>query len=115
MNVREAYEYTMDFLRQRKSAYQKAFSSKARVRTLRKAYGKVFLSEAGQLVLQDLAKFCRASDSVMDADDRKTFLLIGRHETWLRIMNHLNLTVEEIYTLSGGRNVRLTTLQEDDE
>lgn len=115
MNVREAYEQTMDFLRQRKQAYQRSFLSKARVRSLRKAYQRVFLGEAGQMVLQDMAKFCRASESVMDMDDRKTFLLIGRNEVWLRIMNHLNLTVEEIYTLSGGRNVRLTTLQEDDD
>lgn len=114
MNVREAYEQTMEFLRQRKQAYQRAFSSKSRVRPIRKAYQRVFLSEAGQMVLQDLSRFCRATEPCFDPDEKMTYLLIGRHETWLRIQNHLNLSADELYTLSGGRNVRLTTIEDDD-
>lgn len=68
-----------------------------RSRTL--AYRRVFHAENldVQVVLADLAKFCRATDSTFVTDARAHALLEGRREVWLRISEHLNLTVEELY------------------
>ena len=69
-----------DFLNFRKGNYQATFSS-----------------PAGQEVLRDLAKFCRATDTCFDEDQRRTDVLIGRHEVFRRIADHLYLTTEELY------------------
>jgi hypothetical protein len=76
---------TMEYLRQRQRAYQLAL-----------------MSVAGQAVLADLAKFCRANESTFDADPRLHAVLEGRREVWLRIQNHLHLTPSDLYTLASG-------------
>lgn len=50
-------------------------------------------------VLQDLAKFCRATETTFASDDRISNVLEGRREVWLRIQNHLQLTPDELYDL----------------
>ena len=77
----EAFE----FVRQRQIAYKLAFSS-----------------PAGQNVLRDLIKFCRAKTTCFDADARVHAALEGRREVWNRIADHMNLTTEEIYELASG-------------
>lgn len=78
----------LDFLRQRQRAYQLWFGS-----------------PAGQEVLIDLARFCRAAETCYHDDPRKHAVLEGRREVWLRIQQHLNLTSEQLFALYGGQNV----------
>lgn len=67
-------------------------------------YQQCFSSPAGQRVLVDFADFMRAAESCGIPGDRdKTFTLIGRHECWLRIQNHLNLDPEQLFRLATGR------------
>lgn len=77
-----------DFLFQRKRAYQLWFGS-----------------PAGQEVLRDLAQFCRADKSCFDPDPRVHAGLEGRREVWLRIMEHLHLSPEQLYALRGGQTL----------
>lgn len=70
------------------------------------AYKRVFDSEDGKQVLEDLARFCRAESTCFHTDPRVTALLEGRREVWLRIQEHLNKTAEELQQLyNGGTNV----------
>lgn len=67
------------------------------------AYKKCFLDDGkpsinGQIVLKDLAKFCRANDSTMvvspvtrTVDPIASGRLDGRREVWLRLVHHLKL------------------------
>lgn len=51
-------------------------------------------------VLADLAVFCRANEScAIPGDEKRTWMLMGRHEVWLRIQQHLNLTPEQLFAL----------------
>ena len=77
-----------DFLRGRKQAYQLTFGT-----------------SAGQRVLSDLAVFCRANDSCFDADPRLHAVAEGRREVWLRIQRHMNLSSEELFSLTGGQTI----------
>lgn len=67
------------------------------------AYRLVFNKEtpAAQVVLKDLAKFCRANKPTFHPDPRMHAELEGRREVWLRIANHLNLTPDEAWALYG--------------
>lgn len=78
----------MDFLRNRKGAYLAAFRN-----------------PAGEAVLEDLAKFCRANETTFDADARVHAVLEGRREVWLRIQQHLGLTPEQLLVLYTGNQV----------
>ncbi len=70
----------LDFLRLRVRAYQLAFPD-----------------AENNAVLKDLAKFCRAEATCFHPDQRLHALAEGRREVWLRIMDHLNLPLDEIY------------------
>lgn len=65
-------------------------------------YHHALLSPAGQRVLEDLAKFCRANTTCFDPDPRIHAVLEGRREVWLRIQNHLNMTPEDLFILLNG-------------
>lgn len=67
----------------------------------RKAYLRLFDKNNPDvvLILQDLAKFCRAHESSFGPDDRTSALLEGRREVFLRIQQHLNLTEEELWSI----------------
>ena len=77
---------TFEFLRGRKRAYQLALTS-----------------PAGQEVLEDLARFCRANETCFHEDPRLHAVLEGRREVWLRIQQHLNLTPAQLFGLYSGR------------
>ena len=79
----------VDYIRSRKRTYQLAFGT-----------------PAGQDVLMDLAKFCRANASTFHEDPRLHAVLEGRREVWLRIANHLNLTTDQLYALYMGAPAR---------
>lgn len=70
-------------------------------------YQIVFDPESPQVqrVLADLAKFCRAHHSTFHADPRIHAALEGRREVWLRIVQHLNLTSEELWDLYGRKDI----------
>jgi hypothetical protein len=70
----------------------------------RSAYRQVFdLSGARtEVVLADLAKFCRAHASTAHVDPTMAARLDGRREVWLRISHHLHLTDEQLWQLYGG-------------
>ncbi|MEO2141048.1 MAG: hypothetical protein ABGX63_02585 [bacterium] len=60
------------------------------------AYTRLFQGVHSEVVLADLAKFCRANESTFNPDPRLEGVLQGRREVWLRIANHLNLTEDEL-------------------
>lgn len=69
----------------------------------RKAYEVVFGGPLGQIVLNDLADFCRADSSTFDPDPRVHAFVEGRREVWLRINEFLNLTPAELADIRRGR------------
>lgn len=68
------------------------------------AYGRVFnpVNRDAELVLRDLAKFCRAHETTFNPDPRMHAVLEGRREVWLRIAQHMNLTDDQLWLLHGG-------------
>lgn len=85
MKASETVLRSLDFLRRRKQDYQ-----------------AVFMSPAGQRVLTDLARYCRANESCFHADPRIHAVAEGQRRVWLRIQQHLNLTSQELYDLYRG-------------
>ena len=75
----ERFGKALDFLRGRAQSYRLTFGN-----------------PAGQRVLVDLAKFCRANTTTFHADPRVHAALDGRREVWLRIMNHVHLNPEQL-------------------
>lgn len=63
-------------------------------------------SEAVKALLQDLAKFCRADESCFHVDPRAHAVLEGRREVWLRIQDHLKLSVEELLKKYGSEGTK---------
>jgi hypothetical protein len=82
-----------------------------RIRLLRRfsvfrrwAYRAVFPNQAAMsIVLQDMCVFCRVFETCVIPGDRdRSLILEGRREYALRVMEHLNLSVEQLYRLYGG-------------
>lgn len=71
------------------------------LRQRRTAYVRAFINPPGQEVLMDLAKFCRANQSTYHPDPRVHAVLEGRREVWVRIQQHLNLTDEQLWQVYG--------------
>lgn len=70
--------------------------------TRQSAYVNTFQGPHGDIVLEDLAKFCRADESTFHENDRAHALLEGRREVWLRIQEHLNLSPEALAEKRGA-------------
>lgn len=83
--IKDAYHATVDFLRARSVNYQLAFGS-----------------PAGKAVLEDLARFCRATETCFHEDPRLHAVAEGRREVFLRISRHLNLSPDELMQRYGG-------------
>lgn len=79
------------------SALRKALNER------RYAYQQTFKGPLADVVLKDLARFCRAHESTFDPNDRAHALAEGRREVWLRIQNHLKLTSAQLWELYSGR------------
>lgn len=60
-------------------------------------YQKTFEGPPGEAVLKDLARFCRANETIFHESQRMTDVLVGRREVFLRISHHLNMTEEELF------------------
>lgn len=98
--LRKVRDRTMLFLKERSTAYRLTFTS-----------------PAGRLVFDDLAKYCFANQSVYHEQQRMTDVAIGRHEVFLRILQHLNLDPEQLMKLYNGQQIQeaLAKLAEEDE
>lgn len=81
------------------------------LKSRQRAYKKVYKGTGidGDIVLEDLAKFCRAHETTFHANPRASLILQGRHEVWVRIQQHLQLSDEAMWKLYG--NPTLTDLQ----
>lgn len=97
MNIQTLVEKTRVFLRDRRTAY-----------------GLVFASPAGQVVLQDLVKFCRGAETCFHPDPRVHAQLEGRREVLLRIGQHMNLTTDQLFSLYNGGTPHLTKQEDTD-
>jgi len=87
--VKDRLQRIKEFLFGRKVAYAQVFSIESR---------------AGNAVMKDLAKFCRAYETTFNPDPRIHGVLEGRREVWLRIQSHINLSEEQLWTLYGKDN-----------
>lgn len=75
----------------------------------RQAYRALFRGPHRDKVLEDLAMFCRAHESTFHEDTRLAANLDGRREVWLRIVNHLRLSDEDLFLLATGRKTAAST------
>ena len=80
---------------------------KRRLHFVAYAYNQVFGkgSPHTETVLKDLAKFCRAHKTTFLPDARASAVLEGRREVWLRIVDNLNLTPDELYRLHAVKEM----------
>lgn len=74
------------------------------LRTRQEAYRRVFAPSGDlNIVLDDLSRFCRGDRTAFDPDPRVHALLTGRQETWIRIMDHVKLSLDDlIERYTGG-------------
>lgn len=79
-------------------AYLEARENKARtlLRDRQVNYRLALGGPPGQVVLADLARFCRADQTTFHPDPRVHALMEGRREVWLRIKEHLDLDLEDL-------------------
>lgn len=83
-----------------------------KIQKRRYAYRRLFLGENGlsadgQIVLADLAKFCRATSSTAmispvsrSVDPIAMAMAEGRREVWLRLMAHLHVDERTVFNLN---------------
>lgn len=88
----------------------------ARILKRKYAYRRLFLGEDGlngdgQIVLADLAKFCKATASTAvvspvsrQVDPIASALAEGRREVWLRIMAHLHIDEKVVFNLNQSED-----------
>ena len=76
------------FLRSRRNAYRRLFDLE---------------SQDAQIVLADLDRCCRATQTTVTPDDRASLVLEGRREVWLRLQQHLQMDEESLWRLVDGR------------
>lgn len=86
MGLAEAIERAKLYLWKRRGAYRAVFDLSA---------------PNTELVLRDLAKFCRAHQSTAHVDPHMAARFDGRREVWLRLQSHLNLTDDQLWILYG--------------
>ena len=81
--------------------------AKRYLRSRRQAYQTVLKTNEidARIVLEDLAKFCRAHESTFHQDPRLHAMLEGRREVWLRIAQHLELSEDQLWDIYGNRSL----------
>lgn len=77
------------------------------------AYRGIFAGPRGEMVLADLAKFCRAHESTFHADPQVAAFQEGRREVWLRIQQHLEMSTEQLWALFGAPGPRPATTENE--
>ncbi len=81
---------------------------------LQKSYHITFSGAAGQMVVEDLRRFCRADEPCWSEDQRHHARLEGRREVWLRIQNELNLPVEDLLQRRVGDSYTVVKIEDED-
>lgn len=71
--------------------------AKSILATRQQAYQQTFSNPVGQLVLSDLAKWCRAGRSTFDPNSRMSAYLQGRKDVFERIAKYMNFSVDDLY------------------
>lgn len=84
MSENENVKKAKDTLQNRRLAYANVFNPE-----------NVFL----KVVLEDLAKFCRANETTFHDDPRVHAALEGRREVWLRIQEHLKIDLDTLWKI----------------
>ena len=74
-------------------------AAKGLIQNRQRAYQTTFRGPVAEVVLADLARFCRASETTFLPNDRAHAVLEGRREVWLRLMKYLHMTPEEIINM----------------
>lgn len=75
--------------------------AKALLHSKKRAYETIFNEGIdAKIVMQDLAKFCRANETTFHANARVQAHLEGRREVWLHIQKYLQLTPDELWELT---------------
>lgn len=97
MGIRDQYLRFVDRINRRRQAYRAVFTPGGEV------------SPMGQLVLQDLARFCCAHKPTYRVggdriDPIASAVQEGRREVWLRIVEHLHLDDRFIVNLRENPN-----------
>lgn len=83
---------------------------------LKTAYQIVFANgPAGQAVLADLSRFCRAEEPCWSEDQRHHARLEGRREVWLRIQAELNMPVEDLLQRRVGDSYVVMKIEPEDD
>lgn len=82
--MNEVLEKAKRFLFRRRFAYHQVFNKE---------------SEFAQMVLKDLGKFCRVDKTTFHDDARLHALIEGRREVYLRILQHIELSQDELWKL----------------
>jgi hypothetical protein len=73
------------------------------LRNRRESYLRMFNTPDGEKVFADLRKFCRLDYAPWDADPRVHALLTGRYEVGRRILDHIDLTFDELVDKYTGK------------
>ena len=80
------------------------------------AYVKTFTGPLAKEVLEDLARFCRATETTFHGNDRISALQEGRREVFLRIQQHLQLSPDDLFNLVTGKSLaQSVVVQSEDE
>ncbi len=91
MLLNQIVEATRRFISGRQGAYRRTFNLESR---------------DADVVLQDLARFCRAHASTASTDPYMAARLDGRREVFLRISQHLQLDERTLWMLYGGPQLK---------
>jgi len=84
----------------------------ALMRERKTAYTQVFglTTNSSTLVLADLKRFCRDRQSTFHPDPQWHALLEGRREVVLRVLDFLELSIEDLVIKYGGSDASPTML-----
>jgi len=66
------------------------------------AYKRTFGGPLAAHILEDLADFCHFNEAGYHPDRRMTDVLIGRREVFLRIVQNLELSPDDMFELATG-------------
>ena len=71
------------------------------------AYKSLLRQPAGQIILADLAVFCKANAASMVPDNQyMTAFNEGKRAVWNRIQARLHLTDDELFAIMGGATIQ---------
>jgi hypothetical protein len=84
---KQSEQGSRNFLERRQQAYKRIFNG---------------FDEDRKIVMGDLINFCRLSGTPWSENERVHCLLTGRHEVGSRILDHVNLTLDELVLKYSG-------------